>query len=82
QLDRYDRSLGLPDRHVALGRVILPTDGADRATREKYQAFAAGRHQRTLAPQGPRRTLFLPDLVGTAAEILQRLAEDPAVARV
>ncbi len=82
QLDLYDRSLGLADRHVALGRVIVPLDGADAATREKYRAFAAGRHQRTLGPQGPRRTLFAPDLVGTADEIVRRLADDPVLHRV
>lgn len=82
QLDLYDRSLGLGDRHVAVGRVILPLDGADGTTREKYRAFAAGRHQRTLAPQGPRRTMFLPDLVGSATEILNRLADDPVLPRV
>ncbi len=82
QLDLYDRRLGLADRHVALGRVILPLDGADRATREKYRAFAAERHQRTLSPQGPRRTMFLPDMVGTAAEILNQLAQDPVLPRV
>ncbi|MDQ0604294.1 hypothetical protein QF037_008639 [Streptomyces canus] len=45
---------------VALGRVIVPLDSAD----------AASRHERTLAPQGPKRTLFAPDVVGTAEQIL------------
>ncbi|AWB24339.1 LLM class flavin-dependent oxidoreductase [Methylobacterium currus] len=67
---------------IAVGRVILPLDGADAATRERYRAFAAGRHARTLAPQlgqgtGERRTLFAPDLVGTAAELVERLRADP-----
>ncbi|WP_034261138.1 LLM class flavin-dependent oxidoreductase [Actinospica robiniae] len=61
---------------IALGRVIVPLDGADRATRERYRAYAASRHARTLKPQGERRVLFAPDLVGTADEILERLHAD------
>lgn len=61
---------------VALGRVILPTDSASAATRRRYAAFAADRHARTLTPQGPRRTLFAPDIVGTADQILSALARD------
>jgi hypothetical protein len=57
---------------VALGRVIVPLDSADAATRKRYRAFAAGRVERTLAPQGERRTLFANDLVGTSDEILER----------
>ena len=67
---------------VALGRVIVPTDGADRATRERYREYARSRHERTLAPAGPRRTLFAPDLVGTSDEIVERLHADAAVAEV
>ncbi|MGY2046852.1 LLM class flavin-dependent oxidoreductase [Methylobacterium sp. JK268] len=69
------RGPGAP--RVALGRVIVPLDGADAATRARYRTFAAGRHARTLAPQGERRTLFAPDLVGSAAEIAERLLADP-----
>ncbi|GGN98857.1 monooxygenase [Actinoplanes lobatus] len=65
---------------VAVGRVIVPTDSADRATRERYRQYAAGRHARTLAPQGERRVLFAPDLVGPADEIAERLATDPVLA--
>jgi alkanesulfonate monooxygenase SsuD/methylene tetrahydromethanopterin reductase-like flavin-dependent oxidoreductase (luciferase family) len=67
---------------VALGRVVVPLDGADPATRAKYRAYAASRHERTLRPQGDRRTLFAPDLVGTAAEIVERLRADRAVGEV
>ncbi|GIF23038.1 alkanesulfonate monooxygenase SsuD/methylene tetrahydromethanopterin reductase-like flavin-dependent oxidoreductase (luciferase family) [Actinoplanes tereljensis] len=66
---------------VAVGRVIVPTDSADRATRERYRAYAASRHERTLAPRGERRVLFAPDLVGPADEIVERLAADPVLAR-
>ncbi|WP_029290821.1 LLM class flavin-dependent oxidoreductase [Cellulomonas sp. HZM] len=67
---------------VALGRVVVPTDGADRATRERYREYARSRHDRTLGPVGPRRTLFAPDLVGTSEEIAERLHEDAAVGEV
>ncbi|CAN7304880.1 LLM class flavin-dependent oxidoreductase [Caballeronia sp. LjRoot31] len=67
---------------VALGRVIVPVDGADVQTRQRYQSFAEGRHARTLAPFGERRILFIPDLVGTADEIVERLLADPVVAGV
>lgn len=67
---------------VALGRVIVPVDGADFQTRQRYQAFVDGRHARTLAPHGERRILFVPDLVGTADEIVERLLTDPVVAGV
>ncbi|MEW1718215.1 LLM class flavin-dependent oxidoreductase [Streptomyces sp. NPDC093109] len=67
---------------VALGRVIVPLDSADAATRARYREYAAGRHARTLAPQGPKRTLFAPDVVGTAEQILEELAADPVVAEV
>ncbi|RQS72557.1 LLM class flavin-dependent oxidoreductase [Burkholderia sp. Bp8963] len=67
---------------IALGRVIVPTDGASFQDRERYRAFAEGRHARTLAPQGERRTLFAPDLVGTSDEIVERLLADPVVGQV
>ncbi|MET8220846.1 LLM class flavin-dependent oxidoreductase [Streptomyces hirsutus] len=67
---------------VALGRVIVPFDGADAGTRARYRAYAASRHARTLAPQGPKRTLFAPDVVGTAEQILERLTADPVVTAV
>lgn len=64
---------------VALGRVIVPLDGADTVTRKRYREFAAGRIERTLAPQGERRTLFANDLVGSSDEILERLRRDPVL---
>ena len=67
---------------VALGRVIVPLDGADAATRKRYREFAAGRIERTLTPQGERRTLFATDLVGTSDEILERLRKDPVLPQV
>ncbi|GAA4638290.1 LLM class flavin-dependent oxidoreductase [Actinoallomurus vinaceus] len=82
-IGEYRRLLppGRPGR-VALGRVIVPWDGADAATRERYRRYAASRHARTLAPHGERRILFAPDLVGPSAEIIERLLGDRAVAAV
>ncbi|MGW6796766.1 LLM class flavin-dependent oxidoreductase [Streptomyces chartreusis] len=78
---RRTRSGDRPAR-VALGRVIVPLDSADTSTRARYRAYAASRHERTLAPQGPKRTLFAPDVVGTAEQILERLTADPVIAQV
>lgn len=71
---------GHPSGRVALGRVVVPFDSADRTTRARYREYTASRHARTLAPQG--RTLFAPDVVGTAEEILEQLAADPVLAEV
>lgn len=89
-VDAQLRQLELYRRHwsattaprIALGRVIVPTDSANARDRERYQAFADARHARTLAPQGERRTLFAPDLVGTSDEIVERLLADPVVGQV
>ncbi|WP_405764173.1 LLM class flavin-dependent oxidoreductase [Actinacidiphila glaucinigra] len=85
-LSEYRRALGdaRPAARVALGRVIVPLDSADAVTRARYQRYAAGRHERTLAPRafGPKRILFAPDLVGTAEQILERLTADPVLASV
>ncbi|MFI5718824.1 LLM class flavin-dependent oxidoreductase [Nocardia sp. NPDC051750] len=80
-IEEYRRRIvpGRPAR-IAVGRVIVPVDSADRATRERYRRYAAGRQQRTLAPQGERRVLFAPDLVGTAEQIIERLYAEPVLA--
>ncbi|CAM5421402.1 LLM class flavin-dependent oxidoreductase [Leifsonia shinshuensis] len=70
------------DLRVAFGRVLLPTDSADRATRQKYREYARERDARVGVAHGPRRTLFAADLVGPAEEIAERLAEDAAFADV
>ncbi|MCB4920779.1 LLM class flavin-dependent oxidoreductase [Brucella intermedia] len=64
---------------VALGRVILPTDSASPDARRRYAEFAAERDKRTGFAHGPRRTLFLPDIVGTTEQILETLAADPVL---
>ncbi len=73
------------DRHqprIAVGRVIVPLDGADAKTRSRYRDYAASRHERTLKPQGERRTQFAPDLVGTSEQILIALLQDPVLREV
>ncbi|MCC3748878.1 LLM class flavin-dependent oxidoreductase [Rouxiella badensis] len=67
---------------IARGRVVVPFDSADAATRKRYADFAASRHARTLSPQGERRTLFSPDLVGSADQILEQLHQDPLLQEV
>ncbi|MGW1714679.1 LLM class flavin-dependent oxidoreductase [Streptomyces sp. NPDC002156] len=82
-LSEYGRALaGERPTRVALGRVIVPFDSADATTRARYREYTASRHARTLAPQGPKRTLFAPDVVGTADQILEQLTADPVVAAV
>ncbi|MGI3782452.1 MAG: LLM class flavin-dependent oxidoreductase [Janthinobacterium lividum] len=58
---------------VSQGLVVIPTDSATAAQREKYAAYAAARLPRTATPQGPARVMFAPDLVGTSAEIAEAL---------
>ena len=58
---------------VSQGLVVIPTDNASAAQRAKYQEYVQKRTPRTAAPQGPARMLFSVDLVGTAAEIAERL---------
>ncbi|MGP7998434.1 MAG: LLM class flavin-dependent oxidoreductase [Streptosporangiaceae bacterium] len=73
---------GARPARVAVGRVVVPFDSADRGTRQRYQAYARSRHARTLAPQGERGALFAADLIGPAGEIAERLAADVAVQQV
>ncbi|MGN7871203.1 LLM class flavin-dependent oxidoreductase [Paracoccus sp. 22332] len=67
---------------VALGRVLLPTDSATPEQREKYAAFVERRLPRTCQPNGPRDTMFLPDLTGTSDQIMAALRHDPILPQV
>ncbi|MFF7984464.1 LLM class flavin-dependent oxidoreductase [Streptomyces sp. NPDC007901] len=58
---------------VSQGLVVIPTDSATPEQRARYEAYAAKRLPRTTTPQGPARLLFAPDIVGTSAEIAERL---------
>lgn len=73
---------GQGEPRIIVGRVVVPLDGADEATRHTYLEYQAARHGRTLAPQGERRALFAPDLVGTSDEIVEALLADPVLAEV
>jgi alkanesulfonate monooxygenase SsuD/methylene tetrahydromethanopterin reductase-like flavin-dependent oxidoreductase (luciferase family) len=83
QVRAYREKFTGPGRpRVVAGRVIVPLDSADAATRGKYRDYQASRHERTLTPQGERRILIAPDLVGTCAEIVDSLRADPVLAEV
>jgi alkanesulfonate monooxygenase SsuD/methylene tetrahydromethanopterin reductase-like flavin-dependent oxidoreductase (luciferase family) len=58
---------------VSQGLVVIPTDSASAEQRAKYEEYAAKRTPRTATPQGPARLMFAPDIVGTSAEIAERL---------
>jgi alkanesulfonate monooxygenase SsuD/methylene tetrahydromethanopterin reductase-like flavin-dependent oxidoreductase (luciferase family) len=63
---------------VSQGLVVIPTDSASAEQRRKYEEFARKRMPRTAAPQGPARLLFAPDIVGSSAQIAERLYAHPA----
>jgi alkanesulfonate monooxygenase SsuD/methylene tetrahydromethanopterin reductase-like flavin-dependent oxidoreductase (luciferase family) len=67
---------------VSQGLVVIPTDSATAAQRAKYLDYAAQRFPRTKTPQGPARMMFAPDVVGTSAEIAERLAAQAAFGEI
>ncbi len=58
---------------VSQGLVVIPTDSATAAQRERYTAYVEARTPRTSTPQGPARLLFARDLIGTSDEIAEAL---------
>jgi alkanesulfonate monooxygenase SsuD/methylene tetrahydromethanopterin reductase-like flavin-dependent oxidoreductase (luciferase family) len=58
---------------VSQGLVVIPTDSATPQQRARYQSYVEMRTPRTTAPQGPARMMFAPDLLGTSAQIAERL---------
>jgi alkanesulfonate monooxygenase SsuD/methylene tetrahydromethanopterin reductase-like flavin-dependent oxidoreductase (luciferase family) len=58
---------------VSQGLVVIPTDSATAAQREKYAAYVAARTPRTGAPLGPGRMMFARDLLGSSSEIADAL---------
>lgn len=79
RIDQYlDNFNGKNGPRVAVERVILPLDSATPEQVEHYRAFAESRLERTRAPQGERRTVIQPDLIGSAEEIIDLLANDPS----
>lgn len=67
---------------VGKGHVILPTDNATPEQRERFAAYVETRTPRTLAPQGPGRTLIARDVIGSTAEIVDTIAGDAAFTAV
>ncbi|OLF18497.1 LLM class flavin-dependent oxidoreductase [Actinophytocola xanthii] len=67
---------------VSQGLVVVPTDSASPAQRAKYADYARERLPRTESPQGPARLMFSPDLVGSSAEIAERLDSHAAFREV
>ncbi|MDP9887517.1 LLM class flavin-dependent oxidoreductase [Pseudarthrobacter enclensis] len=64
---------GYSGARVSQGLVVIPTDSATAAQREKYQQYVNERTPRTAAPQGPRGMMFARDLIGTSEEITEQL---------
>jgi alkanesulfonate monooxygenase SsuD/methylene tetrahydromethanopterin reductase-like flavin-dependent oxidoreductase (luciferase family) len=62
-----------PAGRVSQGLVVIPTDSASAAQREKYAAYVEARTPRTRAPQGPARMMFAADLLGTSEQIAEQL---------
>jgi alkanesulfonate monooxygenase SsuD/methylene tetrahydromethanopterin reductase-like flavin-dependent oxidoreductase (luciferase family) len=67
---------------VSQGLVVIPTDSATASQKAKYQRYAEQRTPRTEQPQGPARLMFAPDLVGSSAEIAERLQKHAAFREV
>ena len=62
---------------VSQGLVVIPTDSASPAQRDKYAAYVAARTPRTAAPIGPARMMFARDILGTSEEIAEALYAQP-----
>ncbi|MEQ3548927.1 LLM class flavin-dependent oxidoreductase [Pseudonocardia nematodicida] len=62
-----------PAGRVSQGLVVVPTDSASSAQRERYAAYARERDVRVGVPQGPAGVLYAKDLVGTSDEIAEGL---------
>ncbi|PSL37588.1 alkanesulfonate monooxygenase SsuD/methylene tetrahydromethanopterin reductase-like flavin-dependent oxidoreductase (luciferase family) [Labedella gwakjiensis] len=61
---------------VSQGLVVIPTDNATPSQRARYRDYVDSRSGRVGVPHGPRKLLFAADLLGTAAEIAERLHDD------
>jgi alkanesulfonate monooxygenase SsuD/methylene tetrahydromethanopterin reductase-like flavin-dependent oxidoreductase (luciferase family) len=86
QIDAYRENHAHPEKaRVSQGLVVIPTDSATDDQIRRYREYAAGRFERTKAPQGlapkvaggpaPRGMLFSPDYVGTSDELADQLFE-------
>ena len=73
-IDAYRSHHPNPEKaRVSQGLVVIPTDSATPEQVRKYRDYAASRFARTQSPQGPRKMLFAPDIVGTSEEIADQL---------
>ena len=86
QIDAYRSaySAAHPERspgRVSQGLVVIPTDSATAEQKRKYAAYADSRLPRTRSPQGPRRMLFSPDLVGSSDQLAETLINHAAYQR-
>ncbi|WP_326836916.1 LLM class flavin-dependent oxidoreductase [Amycolatopsis rhabdoformis] len=70
------------DARVSQGLVVIPTDSASAEQRAKYEAYAASRLPRVGKINAPGGLTFAEDLVGTSAEIAERLYADSAFREV
>ncbi|RUQ96900.1 LLM class flavin-dependent oxidoreductase [Labedella endophytica] len=61
---------------VSQGLVVIPTDSATATQRARYRDYVDSRAARVGVAHGPRKMLFAADLVGTSAEIAERLHAD------
>ncbi|WP_243696227.1 LLM class flavin-dependent oxidoreductase [Labedella phragmitis] len=61
---------------VSQGLVVIPTDSATPTQRARYRDYVDSRAGRVGVAHGPRRLLFAADLLGTSAEIAERLRDD------
>ena len=67
------QAAGHREARVSQGLVVIPTDSASAEQVERYRGYVQQRTERTKKPQGPRRMLFAPDLIGSSEEIAQQL---------
>jgi len=73
-IDTYRANHPHPEKaRVSQGLVVIPTDNATDGQIRRYREYAAGRFERTKAPQGPRGMLFSPDYVGSSDELADQL---------
>ncbi|UOD81229.1 LLM class flavin-dependent oxidoreductase [Paenarthrobacter ureafaciens] len=64
---------GHAQARASQGLVVIPTDSASTAQREKYQRYVDERTPRTLTPQGPKGMMFAADLIGSSDQIAEQL---------
>lgn len=77
QIDAYlDVHPGPAAARVSQGLVVIPTDTATGEQEARYRAYVDSRSGRVGVPMGPAGMLFAADLVGTSAEIADRLRAD------